>query len=127
MRISDWSSDVCSSDLRFRTIGDALVLAEHIADFTPAYADVPSRHVRIFAQVAVKFSHEGLAESHDFAIRAAARIGIGPALAAADRPPGQRSLEGLFEHKEFNDAQVDGGVTSDAHLLGAGGALELPP
>src|SRR3546814_2082988 len=34
---------------RFITIGDALVLAEHIADFTPAYADVPSRHVRIFA------------------------------------------------------------------------------
>src|SRR3546814_347721 len=31
---------------RFITIGDALVLAEHIADFTPAYADVPSRHVR---------------------------------------------------------------------------------
>src|SRR3546814_9341334 len=86
MRISDWSSDVCSSDLheidrdktrglrartgtaidkafsgqnaRFITIGDALVLAEHIADFTPAYADVPSRHVRIFAQVAVQFSHE---------------------------------------------------------------------
>src|SRR3546814_9495258 len=47
---------------RFITIGDALVLAEHITDFTPAYADVPSRHVRIFAQVAVPFIHEGLAE-----------------------------------------------------------------
>src|SRR3546814_3215877 len=100
MRISDWSSDVCSSDL-----------------------DVPSRHVRIFAQVAVQFSHEGLAESHDFAIRAAARIEIGPALAAADRQPGQRILEDLFETKEFNDAKVDGGVKSDAPLIWAEGGI----
>src|SRR3546814_11212266 len=116
MRISDWSSDVCSSDLRFRTIGDALVLAEHIADFTHAYADVPSRHVRIFAKVAVQFSHEGLAESHDFAIRAAERLEIGAAVDPAERQPATRILRERCETKDIDDAMVAGGVTSVAHL-----------
>ena len=35
-------------------VGDALVLAEHIADLAPADADIARRHVNIRADVAVK-------------------------------------------------------------------------
>src|SRR3546814_9709068 len=31
MRISDWSSDVCSSDLRFRKVGDIVGAPQHEA------------------------------------------------------------------------------------------------
>src|SRR5690606_31048337 len=45
----------------FVAVGQALVLAEHIADLAPADADVAGLNVGVFAQVAVQFQHEGLA------------------------------------------------------------------
>ena len=49
-------------------VGQALVLAEHVADLAPADADVAGRHVGVFAEVAVQLGHERLAEAHDLAV-----------------------------------------------------------
>ena len=49
-------------------VGDALVLAEHVADLAPADADVARRHVDVGADVAIELGHEALAEAHDLAL-----------------------------------------------------------
>src|SRR3546814_12587123 len=40
MRISDWSSDVCSSDLTPPTPRDVGITPKAVGDVTPTYADV---------------------------------------------------------------------------------------
>src|SRR3546814_6002013 len=77
--------------------------------------------------MAVQFRHEGLAEAHDLAIRTAARVEIGPALAATDRQPGQRVLEDLFKTQELDDAEVDRGMESDSPFVGSKRGIELHP
>ena len=47
--------------------------------------------------MSVQFGHEGLTESHDFAVGLAVRIKVSTALAAADWQAGQGVLEDLFE------------------------------
>ena len=88
-------------------VGDALVLAEHIADLAPADADVAGRHVDVGADMAIQFGHEGLAEAHHFVIGLALGIEVGAALAAAHRQPGQAVLEGLLEGQELQHAFGD--------------------
>src|SRR5690606_25555405 len=85
---------LAGEDTGLVAIGQPLVLAEHVADLAHADADIAGRHVGIFAEVPVQLGHEGLAETHDLAIGAAARIEIRAALAAADRQAGQGILEG---------------------------------
>ena len=53
---------------RVVTVRDALVLSEQVADFAPAHANVACGNVGVFTDVAVQLSHEGLAETHDFAV-----------------------------------------------------------
>ena len=84
-------------------VGDALVLAEHIADLAAADADVAGRHVHVGADMAVELGHEALAEAHDLAVALALGIEVGAALAAAHRQAGQRVLEGLLEGEELED------------------------
>src|SRR3546814_9074946 len=86
MRISDWSSDVCSSDLAiFQTlagqhaleaVGDALVLAEHIADLAAADTDVACGDVDIGADMSVELGHEALAKAHDLGVALALGIEV---------------------------------------------------
>src|SRR5690606_34809828 len=82
-------------------VGDALVLAEHVADLALADADVARGHVGVLASMAVELGHERLAEAHDLPVGPATRIEVGAALAAADRHAGQRVLEGLLESQEL--------------------------
>jgi hypothetical protein len=49
-------------------VGDALVLAEHVADLAPADADVARGHVDVGTDVAIELGHERLAEAHDLAL-----------------------------------------------------------
>ncbi|CAH0327520.1 hypothetical protein SRABI128_06187 [Microbacterium sp. Bi128] len=77
--------------------------------------------------MAVQLGHEGLAETHDFGVRASAGVEIGAALAAADRHAGQGILEDLLEAKELNDSKVYRGVESQATLIGAQRRIELHP
>jgi len=73
----------------------------------------------------MQLGHERLAEAHDLAIRAAARVEVRPALAAADRHAGQRVLENLLEPQELDDAEVDRGVKAQAALIGTERRIEL--
>ena len=86
-----------------KLVGDALVLAEHVADLAAADADVAGRHVHVGADMAVELGHEALAEAHDLVVALALGIEIGAALAAAHRQAGQRVLEGLLEGEELED------------------------
>ena len=81
----------------FVAAGQALELAEHVAHFAAAHADVTGGHVDGGTDVTVQFGHEGLAEAHDFGLGLALGIEVGTALAAADGQTGQGVLEDLFE------------------------------
>ena len=105
--------------------GETLVLAEHVADFAAAHADVPGGHVDGVADVAGGFGHEGLAEAHDFGFRLALGIKVAAALGAADGEPGQAVLENLLEAEELENAQIDGGVEAEAALVGPESGIEL--
>ena len=100
-------------------------MAEHVADFAAADADVARGHVGVRADVLAQFRHERLAEAHDFVVALALRIEVGAALAAAHGQGGQRVLEDLFEAEELQDGEVDGGMEAQAALVGADGAVEL--
>ena len=112
-------------DAGFPAVGDALVLAEHVADLAAADADVAGGDVGVLTDVAIKFGHEGLAEAHDFVVRLPFGVKVGAALAAADRQAGQGVLEDLLETEELDDAEIDRGVEAQAALVGAEGAVEL--
>lgn len=83
------------------------------------------RHVRVRAQVAVQFDHQGLAEAHDFGVGLALGVEVGAALAAAHGQGGERVLEGLFEGQELEDGQIHRGVEPHAALVGADGRVVL--
>ena len=106
-------------------VGDPFVLAEHVADLAATDADVTSGHVRVFTQVAVQLSHEGLAKTHHLGIGPAVRVEIGAALAAADGQTGQGVLEDLLKSQEFDDAQIDRGMEPQTTLVGAESRVEL--
>lgn len=108
-------------------VGDAAVLAEEVADLTAADADVPGGHVGVLTDVARQLGHEGLAEPHHLGVRAAVRVEVAAALAAADAEPGQRVLEDLLEAEELHDAEVDRGVEAEPALVRAERAVELDP
>ena len=107
--------------------GQALILAEHVADLAAADADIARRHVDIRADMAVELGHEALAEFHDLVLAAALGVEVRAALAAAHGKPGERVLEGLLEAEEFEHALVDRRVEADAALVGADGVVELHP
>src|SRR5690606_11521763 len=100
---------------------------EHIADLALPDADVARRDVRIFAEMAVKLSHERLAEPHDLHFGAPLGIEIGPALGAADGHACQSVLERLLEAEELDDPQIDAGVEPEAALVGAERRVEAHP
>src|SRR5690606_18280953 len=97
----------------------------HIADLAPADTDIAGGDVGIFADMAMKLGHEGLAEAHDLAVGPAARIEVGASLAAADGQAGQRVLESLLETEELDDAHIYRRVEPDAALVGAKRRIEL--
>src|SRR5690606_8819311 len=108
-------------------VGDALVLAEQVADLPAADADVTGGHVRVLAYVPEQLSHEALAEPHDLAVGAPLGVEVGTALAAADGQAGEAVLEDLLEPEEFHYAQVDRGVEAQSTLVRAERAVELDP
>src|SRR5699024_1113456 len=108
-------------------VGDALVLAEQVADLATAHADVPGGDVPGLTDVAVQLGHEGLAEPHHFGIRLALRVEVATALAAADGHAGQGVLEDLLEAADLHGAQRDGRVEPQAALVRAERGVELHP
>src|SRR5690606_492774 len=76
-------------------------------------------------EMAVEFGHEGLAKAHDLAIRAAAGVEVGAALAAADRHAREGVLEDLLESEELDDAEVHRRMEAEAALVGSQSRVEL--
>ena len=106
-------------------VGDALVLAEQVADLAPADADVAGGHVGVLADVPVELGHEGLAEAHDLRVGAAPGVEVRAALAAADGHAGEGVLEDLLEAEELDDAQVHARVEAQTALVGSERGVEL--
>src|SRR5690606_33472223 len=73
---------LAGEDAGFVAVGDALVLAEHVADFALADANVAGRNVGIFPEMPAQFGHEGLTKAHDLPVRTSFRVEIGASLAA---------------------------------------------
>ena len=109
----------------FVQIPDALVLAEQVADFPAAYADVTGGHVGIGADVLVQLGHEALAERHHFPVGLALGVKVRAAFAAADGQTGEGVFEHLLEAQELDHAQVHAGMESQTALVGTDGAVEL--
>ena len=114
-------------------VGEALVLAEEVADFATADVHVASGNVGVGTDVAEELSHEALAEAHNLGIAAALargvgallRVEVGTALAAAHRERRERVLEDLLEREELEDGEVDRGVEAEAAFVGADRAVLL--
>ena len=118
---------LAGEDARLVAVGDALVLAEKIADLAPADTDIARRYVGVLADVAIELRHEALAKTHDLGVRLALGVEVAAALAAADRHTGQRVLEDLLEAEEFDDPQIHRRVEPHAALVGTERAVELDP
>ena len=98
-------------------VAKTFILAEHIADFTGADTNVASRDVCICADMLGKLRHEGLAETHDFAVALALRVKVGTAFAAAHREAGQAVFENLFKAQEFDDGGTDARMQAQTALV----------
>jgi hypothetical protein len=109
----------------FVTVGDTLVLAEHVAYFAAANADVTGRNIRVLADMAIEFRHEALAETHDFVVGSSLRIEVGAPLSAADGHAGQGVFEYLLEAEELDDAKVNRRVEAEPPFVGTQGAVEF--
>ena len=108
-------------------VPDPLVLAEEIADFTPADADVARRDVGVRTDVATELRHEALTEPHHLVVALPFRIEIRSTFAAAHRQRRQRILEHLLEGEELEDAEVHRRMESQAAFVRADGAVHLDP
>ena len=104
-------------------VGDALHLAEHIADLAAADADIAGRAVGKLADVAVKLGNKRLAEAHDLVLALAVGVKVRAALA-----DGQRR-EAVFEihlkAEELHDREVDRRMEAQSALVGADGGVVL--
>src|SRR5208283_3350645 len=106
-------------------VPNALVLAKQESDLASAHADIACRNVGVRPDVAAQFSHEALAETHDFVITFALGIEIRSTFAAPHGQRGQRILEDLFESQKLQDAQIDGGVEAQTALVGTNRTVHL--
>src|SRR5690606_28973796 len=110
---------------RFVAVGDALVLAEKIAELARAHADVARRNVGVLAEMAVKFGHETLAKAHHFFVGFAFRVEIRAAFAAADGHSGERVFENLLETEKLDNAEIHRFVKAQPAFIRAQRGVEL--
>ena len=75
--------------------------------------------------MSVKFTHECLAEYHDFMVGFAFGIEVGPAFASAHRKSGQTVFENLLEPEELENAQVHSGTETKPAFIRPDGTVEL--
>jgi len=106
-------------------VSQALVLAIHVGYFTTTYADVTSRYVGIWADVAPQLTHEALTERHDFAVTATLRREVCTSLTATHWECGECILEGLLETEELEDGEIDRRMEADTALVWADSVVEL--
>ena len=106
-------------------VTEALVLAEEVADFAAADADITGGNVGVGSDMAGKLGHEALAETHDFAVGLAARIEVGAALAAAHGKRGEGVLEGLLKAEELENGESYGRMETETAFVRSDRGIEL--
>lgn len=106
-------------------VGESAVGTEHVTDLAASDTDVTGGNVSLGANVLVKLAHERAAEAADLAVRLALGVEVGATLATTHVEAGQGVLEDLLKAQELEHAEVDGGVQSEATLVGAKGGVEL--
>ena len=106
-------------------VSESLVLTEHVADLTSAYAEVACGNVKVGTDMSGELCHEALAETHNLCVRLALRIKVCTALAAAHGQGCKGVLEGLLEAEELDDTAVYVGSESDTALVGTDSGVEL--
>src|SRR5690606_811765 len=109
----------------FVTVGDALVLAEHVADLAFADPDVAGRNVGVLTEVPVQLCHEALTETHDLVLAATLRVEIAPALPRSDGHAGKCVLEHLLERHALDCVERDASVEPQPALVRPQRAVEL--
>src|SRR5262249_51635303 len=114
-------------DARGELACDPLVLAEQVADLTPAHAYVAGRDVGELADMPVQFGHERLAEASDLGVALALRVEVRAALGAAHGQRGERVLVYLLEGKELQQPEPDARVEAQSALVGTDRAVHLHP
>src|SRR5690606_14466063 len=82
-------SDSFSGQYSGKLVAEFFVLSKHITYFTSAHADISRRNVSVSTNVTLQFSHESLAETHDFIVRFSFRIKVRSAFSTAHRQCGQ--------------------------------------
>ena len=97
---------LAGQDAVFKTVADALVLAEQIADLAAADADIARRNVDVRADVPIQLGHERLAEPHDLRVALAVRIKVRTAFGAAHRQRRQTVFERLFKGEELHNGKI---------------------
>ncbi len=100
-------------------------MAVEETDFAAAYADIACGYIGVGTDMTRKFGHETLAETHHFIIRFSLGIEVGSSFSATHGKRGEAVLEGLFEGKEFQNAQINCRVETQTSLVGANGAVHL--
>ena len=106
-------------------VDEAFVHAVHVAYFAAAYADVACGHVAVRPEVFPEAEHEGLAETHDFAVALAAGREVAAAFCTAHGECGEGVFESLLKAEELEDGEVYGSVETDAAFVRADGIVEL--
>ena len=106
-------------------VGELLIHSEHVADFATANAYIACGNIGIGTNISPKFSHESLAETHDFRIALATRAEIATTFGTTHGKSGERVLECLLESKELQNAEVYRGVETDTAFVRTNGVVML--
>ena len=106
-------------------VANALILAEHIGNFTAANTQVACRHIGVGSDVAAQFSHKRLTEMHDFVVGLALGVEVGTTFATTHGKRGETVFKNLLQAQELQHAERNRGVEAKAALVGANGGVEL--
>src|SRR3546814_17880572 len=101
MRISDWSSDVCSSDL---AVGDAVEVAVDVAGVGLGLCAGVDVLAAVLHQVVAAFGFEGLGGSEGDVLRAELVTDVVGREAGAPAEEGTGDQEGNCEHRDRKGA-----------------------
>ena len=108
-------------------VAQLLVHPEKKADLPHPHPDIPGRDVGLRPDMAGKFRHEALAETHDLKVRFSLGVEIGASLPSPQGKGGEAVLENLFKGEKLHDPEIHRGVKTQPPLIGSEGAVHFHP
>ena len=106
-------------------VAQPLVLTEEETNLTTACSYVACGNVGVCADVLGEFSHEALAETHYLVVGLAFGVEVRTALATAHGECCEGVFEYLLESEEFQDAEVNSRVETEAAFVRSDCAVHL--